>query len=287
FLPDMKGGLGGLMEAMAPLEEAAKDAGKSLRDAFTWVKDNWSWIEPFAVGIGIATGAILAITAATWAWNAALAVNPIFLIIAAIGVLIGAIIWLVQNWDVAVAFVKSIWTGFGLWLREAIIGLLGWWESIWTEFGNFINDMWSAIAGSVAAYINRVSSVITTVVLAISGLWQRIWTEMGNFFSDRWRQIVSAVEFVRTAFRVAFAAIKGFIVGAFESAVRTVKNAINGIIGLINRAIRGNNGLICTVGGAFGLMDSIPPFPRLVEGALIGSSRGGSLVNLGEVRFNQ
>jgi hypothetical protein len=89
--------------------------------------NNWSNIEPFVMGIAAAflliQGPMYAIigyaylaaqamrvwAAATAILNAVMAINPIFLVILAIGLLIGAAIWVVQNWEMVSAFFSTLW----------------------------------------------------------------------------------------------------------------------------------------------------------------------------------
>ena len=52
------------------------------------------------------------VTAAQWAWNVAMTMNPIGLVIMGIGALIGAIVMAVIYWDEIVIAVKNAWTWF-------------------------------------------------------------------------------------------------------------------------------------------------------------------------------
>lgn len=99
-----------------------------------WIKDHWSIIKPLVEGLVIAWGAFViamtAVTVATWLWNAALAVNPVALLITGIGLLIGAIIWLIQNWDAVKAKTKEVWDSIVSTIMQGVEGVKGWLSKI-------------------------------------------------------------------------------------------------------------------------------------------------------------
>jgi hypothetical protein len=115
-------GLKGLVEGIA-------EVAGWIVDAAAYFVDNWGVIAPIIVGLGAAWGAygltVLAVTGYTkaaalatqgWAkaqlaWNAIMAVNPAYLIVTAIGLLIAAGILLWQNWDTVKAKAVELWEG--------------------------------------------------------------------------------------------------------------------------------------------------------------------------------
>lgn len=76
-----------LGEKLLPVMEQATTIGLQM---VNWISQNASWLGPLATGIALVTGAILLM-------NAAMAVNPIGLIVIAIGALVGALIYAYQN----------------------------------------------------------------------------------------------------------------------------------------------------------------------------------------------
>lgn len=111
-----KNGLGGILERANALKESGKlDAWiKGVHTGFstTWrvIKPFLPFIEGLTIAFGTYYAVMLTVSAATKAWaaaqwliNAAMNANPIMLVVTAIGLLIGAIIWLVKNWDMAKA----------------------------------------------------------------------------------------------------------------------------------------------------------------------------------------
>ncbi len=76
-----------LGEKLLPVMSAATEIGLQM---VNWISQNASWLGPLATGIALVTGAILLM-------NAAMAVNPIALVVIAIGALVGGLIWAYQN----------------------------------------------------------------------------------------------------------------------------------------------------------------------------------------------
>lgn len=76
-----------LGEKLLPVMEQATKIGLQM---VNWISQNASWLGPLATGIALVTGAILLM-------NAAMAVNPIALVVIAIGALVGGLIWAYQN----------------------------------------------------------------------------------------------------------------------------------------------------------------------------------------------
>lgn len=97
-----------LGEKLLPVMEQATQIGLQM---VNWISQNASWLGPLATGIALVTGAILLM-------NAAMAVNPIGLIVIAIGALVGALIYAYQNVE---GFRTGVDTAF------AAIGAAGRW----------------------------------------------------------------------------------------------------------------------------------------------------------------
>ena len=279
IFPDMKDGLGGLLEAMAPLEQVAREVGEGIKAAFDWISQNWDWIQPFAIGIGIAVGAIILWTGAQWLLNAALTANPIGLIIVAIGLLVGAIIWLVQNWDEVIAWIVEVWQGFVSWLGE-----------VWAGFVGFLTDVWSGFM-----------SWITDVLNGFVALWNGVWGAVGQFISDVWNNIVNwvkgamdnvsnfisgALGSIRSAWENVWNGIGGFLRGVWNNILSWIEGGVNGAIDLINGMIGGISDVAAIIGIEVGTIPHVR-IPRLAEGGVVSRRPGGILANIGEGRYDE
>lgn len=151
---------GGLADAFTAIKPYLTDFIGGISSVVGFIKENINWIGPLAGGIAIVAGAIGVWTAVQWLLNAALTANPIGLIVVGIGLLIGAIILLVQNWDTVVAWITEIWGGFISWITEGIDGFVAWWNGVWEEVGNFFSDMWNGLVDIVKGIWNNILSFI-------------------------------------------------------------------------------------------------------------------------------
>lgn len=113
------------------LLDLLKDVGGWVIDVAVWFIDNWKPIEPFIMGIATAWiffkgvclawyGVMQVVTAAQWLFNAALAANPIGIVIVAIGLLIGAGILLVRNWEKVSQGASDLWIGITNFFKSGI-----------------------------------------------------------------------------------------------------------------------------------------------------------------------
>lgn len=96
-----------------------------------------------AVGVGAFAGGLALVTAATWAWNAALLANPVGLVV---GAVIGAVALIITAWEPITAFFEAVWDGIKNVFREGIGVVVKLWES--TPMGMGIKAL-SGVAGFV------------------------------------------------------------------------------------------------------------------------------------------
>ncbi len=113
--------LGGKMSNMRDTAfNLAAMVGQQLRPAimFTmdalsglagWVEQNANMIPAFASALGVILGTLGLLKVATWAWNAALAANPVTWVVVAIGALVGALIYAWNNFEGFRAFLFGFW----------------------------------------------------------------------------------------------------------------------------------------------------------------------------------
>lgn len=82
----------------------------ALGSILEWLKQNQEFVLAAASAIGIAmVGALVAVTAATWQWTAALLANPIFMVIEAIGFLTGVVVYAWRNFETFRAVIRGVW----------------------------------------------------------------------------------------------------------------------------------------------------------------------------------
>ena len=140
--------------------------------------------------ISIIVFALAAWNIAQWAINAALAANPISLIIIAIIALIVFIWLIVANWDKIAAFLKKIWDNIAKWFSDMWEGIkntaLNIWEgiinglkSLWEGFKNFVTEIWDNILKVIENIWNKVQGFIDVIRDFFSGIGENF----SNFFS--------------------------------------------------------------------------------------------------------
>lgn len=243
-----------------------------------FLKDNPMVAQILAIGLGILTVAVIALTVATWAMNTALLANPITWIVLAVIALIAAIVLLVMNWDAVVKWLTDVWNGFVSWITDVMNGFVEWWNGLWAAVGKWFEDLWQGIVDWFTALINafiETNRVIFQGLLdffigigkAISDWWNGLWTGIVNFFTALFeayqitvRTIFNAVfNFFKDVgrnisnwwngfwtglvsfFKDTFASIGGFVSGIFNGVANAIIDAINWVIGVVNGFIDGIN----------------------------------------------
>lgn len=237
--------VGGLADAITAIKPMLTDFINGMSSFVSFIIDNIDWIGPLAAGIAIVATAVGLWSAAQWVLNVAMTANPIGIIIVAIGLLIGAIILLVTNWDTVVAFLGDVWQGFVDWFMAVMDGFLGWWNGLWTAVWEWIVSVWDAIVAGITTYINTVLAVITAVAGFIVSVWTAVWDGISSFFTSIWNFMVAAatvaikmvlsiittvVNTVSSVWNSVWSGISSFFSGIWEGIVNTV-NTVGAVFG--------------------------------------------------------
>lgn len=251
----------------------------ALVGGILWVATQTTFFQDVWTNVTTAIG-----TAWQWLWDTIL--NPVF---TAIG---EAFNWIYNN--VISPIVTGIMVYVGLW--AAIIQWL--WESVISPvigaIGQAFNWIYANVIAPVVAYIQAgiqawgavfqwlYTAVISPVMSAVGTAFNWVWNSV---ISPVARFITGAITNIGNTVRSVFGGIGSFIGSAFQAALSVVRGPINGIIGLVNSAIRGLNSLRVTIpdwvpmvgGQTWGV--SIPTIPMLAKGGVI---RSGGTVLVGE-----
>ena len=151
------------------------------------------------------------------------------------------------------------------------------WHGIKKAFDVVLKAIWTV----VKTYFTIYKTIITTVIHAILAVVR----PMLDFFREK---IPAAFDTVKNALHRAWGGLAGFAKGAFSAVLGAVRGPINGVISLVNAAIRALNqvhvsvpGWVPGLGGkSFGI--SIPMIPMLAEGGIVLPRTGGTLALLAE-----
>jgi phage-related protein len=123
-------------------------------------------LAPLATAIGVVAGAMAA-------FNLVMSLNPIGIIILAIGGLIAAIGLLADNWDVVVKFFKDTWDNIVGFFQSAIDSIVGFLKGLWDWFMKMLdNPFLTGIATIFAPFITLPALII------------KHWEPIQQFFSD-------------------------------------------------------------------------------------------------------
>lgn len=223
-----------------------------------------------------------------WLWGNVL--SPVFTAIGAV------FTWIYQN--IILPVVTGIMLYIGLW--AAVITWL--WETVVSPVLGWIGAGFAWLYdNAIKPVVDWISSSLNLLGLAVQILWatyvQPALNAIGAGF--QWvnasiiqptiSAIVGAVTWIGNTVRDVFGAIAGFMSNAFQSALGAVRGPVNGIIALVNSAIRSLNSLSVTipswvpiVGGQTWSL-GIPQIPYLATGgvtmgpmlAVIGDNPGG------------
>jgi phage-related protein len=176
--------------------------------------------------------------------------NPIGLIITAIGILIGAIYLLVTNWDT----VKAV-------LIKGAQAVGAFFTNIFTAVKNWIVTAFNNVVGFFKTWGPR-------ILIALGGPF--VWA--GLLIYKNFDKIKAFLGGVVEWIGSAFSGVGKFIGDVFNGLVNILKAPINGIIGMVNMLIKAINGInikvpdwVPVVGGKQ-IGFKIPEIPMLAKG---------------------
>lgn len=217
------------------------------------------WIAHKAVTIA-STVATTAMSAAQAALNFVMSLNPITLIIIAIGALVAAIVvlwnkceWfrelcyalfegLKQAWDATVQFFKSCWDWFvGLW-NAAVEGV----KTIWQGICDFFKLIWQGVCAYFEFVWNVWKTAFEVVVNAIMAIWQGIC----NAIKFAWQIIVDFIKLVWEGWKNIFQSVGNIIQGIWQGLCNTIKSIWEGIVNTIKSLWNGFKSIFESVGNS-------------------------------------
>lgn len=189
-----------------------------------------------AAAMTVVRGAVLAWTAAQWALNAAMAANPIGLVVVAIAALIAAVILAYQNVDWFRAGVDAAWQG----IQRAIEAVVGWFTG--------------TAVPAIQAYINDLKRGWDTLTAVVRAAWQGIQNAIAAV-ANWWDGVAANIGNAAQSMGGVFTAVKDTVVGAWngmKNAIGSVADWIQGKLSWLQGTVSTITGLASTVTGAIG-----------------------------------
>ena len=153
----------------------------------------------YGIVVGVLTGEITLAEAATMAWNAVMAMNPIILVVIALIALAAALIWAYQNVDWFREMVDNAWASIQVWGQQIYSFIAG----ALTGLKNAIMAAWNFIVNSITNAFNNIRNIIFTGI-------------------NYWNLATAKAQEIANGIRNAFNGIKGQVQSAFNG----VSNAI-------------------------------------------------------------
>jgi phage-related protein len=287
--------------ALAPLGEVSLDVFNAI---FSFIANmDPTILGAIAVAIGGAVTGMLLLTAATAAFNAVAAMNPIALIIILIGALVAAIIYLWNNNETFRNAIIAVWeaikTGIGAvvdWFTGTVVPMF---QTAWAAISSFFAAAWVQISPIVTG-INDIMILMAQIVTEV---WQRVWSvvqpilnmwwEVAKFVFEGIAIIVTTVmNHIATVISVGFGIIKAIFLpalrlmgaiwsgtwGVIRAVFITVINVIRGVLGTFLALIQGNiQGAMASARATFySALYGILSIFRAVFDAVRGTVRAGT-----------
>lgn len=170
---------------VAPLVVTLADGLGKVAD---FLGEHLDIIGPVAAGLGVMAGAILAITAAQWAWNLAMTANPIGLIIVGVAGLIAGLALFFTKTETGQKIVKTVWGG----IKTAIGAVVDWFQgTAWPG----IKAAWDGIVDAFQTAWRWIKSVWDGIVTAAKVAWtilKVVFVAIATGFALAWK-VVTAI----------------------------------------------------------------------------------------------
>lgn len=233
-----------------------------------FVSKHMEVFKPLGAVIGALAGAFLIVAAATWAWNAALAANPIGLIVLAIAGLAAGLYYAYQKSSDFRDIVDATWT----FIKQTVGPVMDSAKQAVMAGLQFISDLWAQHGAAIMAAVTQIFEGIKTVISGamqyirgviqiftglISGDWGKVWTGIQNVFGGIWKVITGLFQveigIIRTNMTVFLAFVSGIWNSIWGGISGFFKSIWNGIKSFGSTAL---TGLRAAISGGLGLIKS-------------------------------
>lgn len=209
-----------------------------------------------AVVKGVSTAATVAYSAAQWALNAAMAANPIGIVIVAIMVLVGALIYLWKTNDGFRNAVMGVWNALVAFFQPAIDAVRGGLEWLWNTIQPLVaalGRLKDAIAGAIGGFLGgkkeEAGGFFSYIAEKAGELWEIISEGVG------WigEQLAPAFEVLSEILMIVAEVIGGFLNAALTTLMGIIEAVIGHFVRVIDIFVQLISGNI-TLGQALGMI---------------------------------
>lgn len=235
--------------------------------------------------------AMLAWAGAQRVLNAAMRANPIGLVVTAIGLLVGAVVWawnnvdwfrtgVVDAWNWIKTTSITVWTAVKNWIGDAwtwIVNIfkrfhpVGIIVSHWSKIKAFTSSAWNAVKTFISGAWNAIVMNITTRITGAVNTVRNGWNNAKQMTVNAWNGIVTSVTQTVVRLLSVVRGIPGKIKSGLGNLGSLLKNSgkalitgfINGIKGAVGAAVNAVKGVVSRVRDLF-------PFSPAKDGPLAG-----------------
>lgn len=197
------------------------------------------------------------------AFNAVMAINPFVLIIAAIAIVVGALVWFFtqtevgkQAWQSFTTWLSGLWTGFVAFAQGVWNGFAAFWSGLWVAVSSAFSTIWNALVAFFSPIIQGIYTVIYNIIIVIAAIWVTIWNGISAVFTAVWNGMVAfftpiingirntiaiVITAILSVWQAVWGAISGFftniwngIVGFLSPIINSIRNIISGVLNAIS-----------------------------------------------------
>lgn len=273
-------------DVLPVLQEKVISMIEWIKQAYQWYKENEIVINAVAIAVGVFVAALGAMsiieTVKTWiigmktailALNAAMAANPVGLIISLIAALVAAFVYLWNNCEAFREFWIGLWEG----IKATFFAVVDWFKETIPQIGQFFVDLWNGIVEGFDSFKQSVVDVFT----AIKDFFVELWDGVVNVFTTVWETIKNVVtvgimfigsileaafDIITLPFRFIWENCKEYIIEAWEAIKSAVTTALNAVKDAITTVFNAVKDFITTVWNA--IVDFLTPiFEKIKETA--------------------
>jgi hypothetical protein len=288
----------------------AKNAGKAIADmsialgknTIEVAKNIGQWIAQKAalvastiaqVAMRVATAVATGVQAA---FNAVMAINPIYLIVAGVAALVAGLVWFFTQTKLG----QEIWKNFTKFLGESITNIGKWFSDTWNNITKWAGEAWTNITKGVTDFVNGIPGAIGEIgkwfsdtFNKIPGVVSKIWTDIVKGVTTFVTNIVNGVDKIFPGFKTVFNNVVNFfktiinnMIGMAEGFVNFFIRGINNIIAAINKIKFDVPSWVPFIGGrtvGFNI-PKVPEIklPRLAQGGTVMPTPGGTIAQIAE-----
>lgn len=235
------GGFGDLVTAMDTFGVTSSDAGAKVAQSFEQIEAATQLFGGISDILNTTKAAFTAVTGATQATsvaqgalNAVMALNPIFLVVAAVGALVAAFVIAYKRSE---TFRKIVDAAFGA-IRETVATVIRF-------VGGIVKRTWEALTTATTSLSTALQRTWTTIKTAVTATVEAIVTFITTSFTSARASVGKIVDGIKSKVTGTFTAIKTAVTtvwtaikNAVLNAVRTVRDTIGGVLTSIKDKVK-------------------------------------------------